>query len=210
MYLPDKIEKSISRLERLADKGGFDDDLYLSTAEQCSYIDGDETKRMYTRMLDLLVALSSSVRLGFHDTAEGIRLLYNAECGGKFKIDTDRAFSILEEAAFTGKWSGSLQECITKTLNLDDHAKMDYRTRRNRDRMHDLTTAYSLLLASKDDSSLNARALVAMRVYVDSNPSSKDFLPDDLRARVFPEEFMKANEGKRQTENSLNKDRGAQ
>lgn len=198
MSLLDTINNSISKLERLADKGRFDCNLYGKTAEQCSDIEGPETRSAYTKMLDLLVALYKCVRSGNDMAAEGIRVVYNAECNGNFRINTDRAFSLLEEGAFSAKWSKNIQECISKALKLDEHTRLDYRSRRNRNRMYDLTTAYSLLLASKDDSSLSARALVAIRAYIERNPSSKEFLPEDLHARVFPEEFRQKQEEQNQ------------
>ena len=210
MYSPEKIEKNISKLERLVNRGRFDCNLHRDTAQLVSDVETEKTRDMYTKMLDLLVALSKCSGPGNEIAAEGIRLVYNAECGGNLKINVDRAFAILEEAALASKWSESIQGCIVKSLKLDDHTKMDYRSRRNRDRMHDLTSVYSLLIASEEDSDLKAKALVAVTAYVNDYPASKEFLPDDLYARIFPEEFRKAKKDEEHPENELNKGKGDQ
>ena len=197
----DKINNSISKLEKLADKGRFDCKLYQNTAGQCSYIEGNKTKSMCTKMLDLLVALYKSVKAGNHLAAEEIRIAYNADCNGSFKIDTDIAYAILEKGAFAGKWNKNIQECISKELHLDDHTRLDYRSKRNRARMRELTTVYSLLIAAQEDSSFNARVLVAIRAYIDRNPSAKEHLPEDVFAKVFPEEFRQRKEKENQPEN---------
>ncbi|MBW2996735.1 hypothetical protein KY349_00170, partial [Candidatus Woesearchaeota archaeon] len=101
----DRINNDISKLEQLADKGKFDCNRYVRTNSQCTELEGKKTRDMYKKMLSLLVALSNSVKLGNHMAAEGIRIVYNAECGGNFKINADRAFATLEEGAFRTKWS---------------------------------------------------------------------------------------------------------